>query len=199
IDYRFSKDAPFPAQIHDCKAAVRWLRANAGRYGLDWQHIGVWGTSAGGHLAALLGTTGGVKDLEGNEGNLDQSSQVQAVCDFYGPTDLATLSDPQRRDDPQDAVALLLGGPVNDNLDKAKAASPITYVDKSDPPFLIMHGERDPVVPVSQSKLFYEVLQNAGVESTLRLLPRAGHGFRLTQEIRLQIIAFFAKHLQPPV
>ena len=87
INYRFSQHAVFPAQIEDCKAAIRWLRANAAKYHLDADHIGVWGASAGGHLVALLGTTGGVKELEGKGGNLDQSSRVQCVVDWFGPTD----------------------------------------------------------------------------------------------------------------
>ena len=88
INYRFSQHAIFPAQIQDCKAAIRWLRANAQKYGLDSDHFGAWGSSAGGHLVALLGTTAGVKELEGPGGNADQSSRVQAVVDWYGPTDL---------------------------------------------------------------------------------------------------------------
>ena len=89
INYRLSQHAVFPAQIEDCKAAIRWLRANAAKYHLDPDHIGVWGASAGGHLVALLGTTGGVKELEGQGGNLDQSSRVQCVVDWFGPSDLA--------------------------------------------------------------------------------------------------------------
>ncbi|MHB9026828.1 MAG: alpha/beta hydrolase fold domain-containing protein [Armatimonadota bacterium] len=196
IDYRFSQEVIFPAQMHDCKAAVRWLRANAKKYGLNGARIGAWGTSAGAHLAALLGVSGGVPELEGRLGHPDQSSRVQAVCDFYGPSDLVSLVG-AHGDDPRNAVSRLLGGAVNDNLDKAKAASPLTYVDKDDAPVLILHGDRDSVVPVSQSKLFHEALQKAGVESTLRIVPGAGHGFRLTQAMKTQIIAFFEKHLKP--
>ena len=91
VNYRLSQHAVFPAQIEDCKAAIRWLRANAAKYHIDADHIGVWGGSAGGHLVALLGTTGGVKDLEGNGGHLDQSSRVQCVVDWFGPTDFVEL------------------------------------------------------------------------------------------------------------
>ena len=110
INYRLSQHAIFPAQIEDCKAAIRWLRANAAKYNLDPDHIGVWGASAGGHLVALLGTTAGVKELEGQGGNLDQSSRVQCVVDWFGPTDLTTMGD--EGDKPGSPVALLIGGPV---------------------------------------------------------------------------------------
>ena len=162
VEYRFSKEAIFPAQILDCKAAVRWLRAHAKEYNLDGGRIGAWGDSAGGHLVALLGTSGDVKELEGDVGgNLDQSSRVQAVADWYGPTDFAATSDwlrtdppPQLNRDQQYAVGVmsrLLGGPLRDIREKAVVGSPITYVSKDDPPFLILHGDKDPLVAVSQS------------------------------------------------
>ena len=144
IGYRLSQHAVFPAQIEDCKAAIRWLRAHAMEYGLDPQRFGVWGSSAGGHLVALIGTSGEVKEFEVGA-NLDQSSRVQAVCDYYGPTDFtvfvttpgyeshATVSSPE---------AKLIGGAVKDNKDKAARVNPITYVDRSDPAFLIVHGTR---------------------------------------------------------
>ena len=103
INYRLSQHAVFPAQIEDCKAAIRWLRANAAKYGLDPDHIGVWGASAGGHLVAMLGTTGGVKEFEGTGGNLDQSSRVQCVVDWFGPSDLPTMAG--RHDEPGSPVA----------------------------------------------------------------------------------------------
>ena len=165
IDYRLSSTAPFPAQIEDCKAAVRWLRANAAKYNLDADRIGVWGMSAGGHLAALLGTSGGVPELEGSGDNMQYSSRVQAVCDVAGPVDLLALTNlgPERRF----AIEGLLGGaPI--------AASPIHYVSKDDPPFLIVHGEADRVVPVEQSQRFYEELRKAGVNATLKM-PHVGH------------------------
>ena len=128
INYRLSQHAVFPAQIEDCKAAIRWLRANAAKYHLDPDHIGVWGASAGGHLVALLGTTGGVKELEGNGGNLDQSSRVQCVVDWFGPTDLTTMGG--EHDKPDSPVARLIGGPVQENKEKARKASPLTYVEQ---------------------------------------------------------------------
>ena len=152
IDYRLTGTAPFPAQIEDCKAAVRWLRANASTYRLDPDHIGVWGYSAGGHLAALLGTSGGVPELEGSGDNMQYSSQVQAVCDVAGPADLLAMTNlgPKRIS----AIEGLLGGPLEKDKTKAIAASPIHYVSKDDPPFLIVHGEADRVVPVEQSSDF---------------------------------------------
>ena len=169
IDYRLSGTAPFPAQIEDCKAAVRWLRANASTYHLDPDRVGVWGHSAGGHLAALLGTSGGVPELEGTGDNMQYSSQVQAVCDSAGPADLLAMTNlgPKRTF----AIEGLLGGPLEKDKAKAIAASPIHYVSKDDPPFLIVHGEGDRVVPVEQSQRLYEELRKAGVNATLKILP----------------------------
>jgi len=156
IEYRLSGEAPFPAQIEDCKAAVRWLRANAAKYNLDADRIGAWGHSAGGHLSALLGTSGGVQELEGNGDNMSYSSRVQAVCDVSGPADLLRLyhdaSDASTGTRPKATsyIDALLGGPAEQNKTKAMAASPITYVSKDDPPFLIIHGENDFSVPASR-------------------------------------------------
>jgi acetyl esterase/lipase len=173
IDYRLTSTAPFPAQIEDCKAAVRWLRANASTYHLDPDRVGVWGHSAGGHLAALLGTSGGVPELEGTGDNMQYSSQVQAVCDSAGPADLLAMTNlgPKRTF----AIEGLLGGPLEKDKAKAIAASPIHYVSKDDPPFLIVHGEADRVVPAEQSQRFYEELRKAGVNATLKILPQVGH------------------------
>ena len=122
INYRLSQHAKFPAQIEDCKAAIRWLRANAKTYNLDPDHIGVWGASAGGHLVALLGTSGDVKELEGKEGNTDQSSRVQAVVDWFGPTDLTKMGG--SHDQPNSPEARLFGGPVQENKEKAATSQP---------------------------------------------------------------------------
>jgi acetyl esterase/lipase len=172
INYRLARTAPFPAQLEDCKAAVRWLRANASTYNLDPDRIGVWGYSSGGHLAALLGTTGGVPELEGSGENMQYSSQVQAVCDVAGPTDLLAMANlgPRRTL----AIEGLLGGPPENDKAKAIAASPLHYISKDDPPFLIVHGEADRVVPVEQSQRLYEELRKAGVNATLKT-PHVGH------------------------
>ena len=185
IDYRLSQEAPFPAQIEDCKAAVRWLRANATKYNLDPDRFGIWGTSAGGYLAALLGTSGGVKELEGTGDNLQYSSRVQAVCAVAAPTDLSQFGTGQGEADAisagppptrraQEAVRSLLGGSKNESA-HAAMASPITYVSKDDPPFLIVQGNFDRIVPVEQSRRFYQALKDAGVNATLKILPDQGH------------------------
>jgi len=196
INYRLSQHALFPAQIEDCKAAVRWLRANAKKYNLDTKHIGVWGASAGGHLVALLGTTGSVKELEGTGGNLDQSSQVQCVLDWFGPTDFVKMGGWQGN--PDSPMAKLVGGPVKDRQELAAKANPITYVCKDSAPFLIMHGEEDNLVPMNQSELLDEALRTAGVESTLVRVPKNGHGGPgfTTPENSKKIEEFFDKHLK---
>ncbi len=200
INYRLSQEAKFPAQIEDCKAAIRWLRAHAKDYHLDPDHIGVWGASAGGHLSALLGTTGDVKELEGKDGNLEYSSRVQAVCDWFGPTDFLKMHDAPSQinhDAPAAPEAQLIGGPVQENTQKAAATNPITYITKDDPPFLIMHGDRDPLVPLNQSELLQAALQKAGVETTLYVVRGGGHGTGFgTDEIFKMIGDFFARHLK---
>jgi acetyl esterase/lipase len=196
INYRLSQHARFPAQIEDCKAAIRWLRANASTYNLDPNRFGAWGASAGGHLVALLGTSGDVKDLEGDDGTPDPSSRVQAVVDWFGPTDFTKMGGSHDR--PDSPEAKLLGGPVQENKDKAARANPITYVSKDDPPFLIMHGDKDTTVPFGQSELLLEALKKAGVDSTLRPVRGAGHGGRefTNEENRKLVEEFFEKHLK---
>jgi acetyl esterase/lipase len=176
IDYRLTDVAPFPAQIHDCKAAIRFLRAHAKEYSIDPSRVGVWGASAGGHLVALLGTSGGVKKLDGDFCNTKQSSRVQAVCDFFGPTDL-TAWNSKLPDKLQQALDAFLGGPAKDKAGVARAASPTTYINRGDAPTLIVHGDEDPLVPISQSELFYQDLKKAGVDATYVRVKGAGHGF----------------------
>lgn len=205
IDYRLSGQASFPAQIHDCKAAIRWIRAHARKYGFDPERIGVWGSSAGGHLAALLGTTGDMKEMEGTVGgNLEYSSRVQAVCDFFGPTDLTRireiLVDSERAEHAHNVVEQLLGGPVQENMAKAKAASPALHVTKNASPFLIVHGEQDPTVPLRQSELLADALRQTGVEVTLHVVKGGGHGIGGEfgrPAIEAMITAFLDKHLKP--
>ena len=178
INYRLSGHAVFPAQIEDCKAAIRWLRAHAKDYRLDPQRFGVWGSSAGGHLAALVGTSGDVKAFDVGP-HLDQSSRVQAVCDYFGPTDfMAFVSTPgyERHATANSPEARLLGGPVAKNKDEAVRASPVTYVSRDDPAFLIVHGDKDPVVPINQSQLLHDALERAGVNSHFHTIKGGGHG-----------------------
>lgn len=180
VEYRLSQEAIFPAQINDCKAAVRWLRANAARYHLDPAKFVAWGASAGGHLAALLGASDGVAALEGDVNNLKESSGVQAVVDWYGPSDLLQIGIPEsdiEHNDPGSPESQLIGGAIPENKGKAVAASPITYVSKKSPPFLILHGDKDRSVPFNQSELLDAALKKAGVDSTFIPVKGVGHGF----------------------
>lgn len=203
INYRLSGQAIFPAQIEDCKAAIRWLRANAEKYGLAPERVAVWGSSAGGHLAALVGTSGDVANLEGKVGgNLEQSSRVQAVVDYYGPTDLIAMCKTpgsQRHAAAGSPESKLLGGPVLEQQKQASLADPLTYIDAEDPPYFIVHGADDPVVPKEQSKLLHAALEKAGVSSTLTILPGASHGGPEFSDAALveRVGEFLKKHLKP--
>jgi acetyl esterase/lipase len=198
VGYRLSQHARYPAQIEDCKAAVRWLRANAEKYRLDPERVGVWGASAGGHLAALLGTTGDLRDFDKGE-NLDQSSKVQCVIDWFGPTDFLNYGVPPQLqlDQPGGLVARLLGGTVRSKPDAAKRASSIFFVQQSAAPFLIMHGDRDELVPLQQSEILHAALKRAGVPSTLRVFRGAGHGGPAfsSPEARRTMLEFLEEHL----
>lgn len=197
INYRLIP-AQWPAQIDDCRAAVRWLRFNADNYNLDSNHIGAWGGSAGGHLVALMGTLP-PPDFE------TTTSRVQAVCDWYGPSDLLTMppnvvSETRTKEQvAQSNGAKLLGAPVWTIPEKAMQASAFHQVSSDDAPFLIMHGDADPGVPLLQSEMLHDALKMKGVESTLVVLKGAGHGgkeFR-TEESKQTILKFFEKHLKP--
>lgn len=208
IEYRLSSEAIFPAQIKDCKAAIRWLRANAEEYNINPERIGVWGTSAGGHLAALLGTSGDTPELEGKGGSPSFSSRVQAVTDLFGPTDFNKMSSHEKpwREEPNSPECRLVGGPLHERADLVKMANPITYITPDDPPFLIIHGEKDQVVPFNQSELLYGALMEAGVEATLIKVENGDHGFRPNppgaivkpnlQEIMQIMMGFFDRHLK---
>lgn len=199
INYRLSGHAVFPAQIEDCKAAIRWLRAHAKEYHLDSERFGVWGSSAGGHLVALLGTSGDVKEFDVGA-NLEQSSRVQAVCDYFGPTDFAVFvttpgyESHARADAPE---GKLIGGAVLENKDKAARANPITFVSKDDPPFLIVHGDDDRTVPINQSQLLFAALKGAGVSAHFHTIHGAGHGTGFGgPEIEPMASAFFEAQLK---
>ena len=176
INYRLTGQARFPAQIFDCKAAIRWLRAHADQYHLNGNKIAVWGESAGGQLAALLGTSGGVHELEGNLGANDQDSRVQAVVDWFGPANFLPAGNKDALS--AEAVRALVGllGALPDKAPVlARAASPITYVNKNAPQFLIMHGNQDHLVPLAQSQELDAALKKAGVPSQLIVVNGAGH------------------------
>ena len=196
VNYRLSQHAIYPAQIEDCKAAIRWLRANAKKFNLNPDKVGVAGASAGGHLVALLGTTGDVKELEGAGGNLDQPSRVQCVVDLFGPTDLSKMGG--THDSPKSPEAKLIGGPVQEVKEKVAKANPITFVTKNAAPFLILHGDQDKTVILSQSEMLVDALKKAGVEVRLVVVPGAGHGgpaFMLGDNATA-VGEFFEKHLK---
>jgi acetyl esterase/lipase len=196
VGYRLTDEASWPAQIYDCKAAIRWIRTNAAKYGFDPQRIGVMGTSAGGHLVAMLGTSGGVKELEGDLGpHRDADSRVQCVVDFFGPADLLTMGS-NTTAAPNSPVALLIGGSLQEKADVARQASPVTYVTPDDPPFLMIHGTEDRTVPYAQSEKLHAALLKAGVSSILLKVEGGGHGGFRNPEIERRVRAFFDKHLR---
>jgi len=207
INYRLSQEAPFPAQLHDCKAAVRWLRAHAGDYKLDGEHIGAWGDSAGGHLAAMLGVTGNRPELEGDSGTPGISSRVQAVCDWFGPSDLAFLLQRgpahEAHVDLDSLIAQLIGDSPADHPEKLAAASPTTYAAADAAPFLVMHGDLDDI-PLSQSVLLYEALLRVDARVRLHVVHGGAHLSFMrrptdipwhTAEIDEIVDAFFYEHL----
>lgn len=201
VNYRLSQHARFPAQIEDCKAAVRWLRAHAQQYGLHPDRFGAWGPSAGGHLVALLGTTGHLHSFDVGD-HLDVPGDLQAVVDFFGPTDFLQM-DAHRlpggmlhntADSPE---SQLVGGPIRSHPGLVARANPISYVNASAPPFLIVHGDHDPLVPHHQSELLATALRQAGVPVTCYTVKGGGHGSFRDPQVDELTRAFLAQHLQP--
>jgi len=196
VNYRLSGQAVFPAQIEDCKAAVRWLRANARHHGIDAERIAAWGESAGGHLAAMVGTSCEVNAFDVG-GNLGVSSRVAAVIDFFGPTDFLQM-DAHRlpaglvHDSPDSPESRVIGGPIQENMDKVARANPITYVTEHAPPFLIVHGDADPLVPFHQSRLLESALKAAGVPVTFYTVKGGGHGRFTDPEVPRLVRRFLA-------
>lgn len=194
IGYRLTDTASFPAQLDDCKAAIVWLKSNAKEMGLNASRVVVWGASAGGHLVAMLGTTG--------DASTDQDD-IAGVIDWFGPSELLTMQSQRtlptnlNADAPDSFESRLVGGPLQATAQVAKQASPITHVDSSDAPFLIMHGDRDPLVSITQSRTLHAKLGAAGVSSKLVVLPGAGHGGPafMSEESRNTIGQFLKKHL----
>lgn len=174
-DYRLVPNGRFPTQIEDCKAAVRWLRANAKKYKINPDRIGAVGFSAGAHLACLLGTSDKNDGLEGSGGNPEQSSRLQAVVSFFGPTDFTV---PWEKSAEDTYLIPFLSGTRADRADTYKKASPITYATKDDPPFLFIHGTEDKLVPLAQSKFLAEKLQSVGVSATVIEVKGEGHGWK---------------------
>jgi acetyl esterase/lipase len=191
VEYRLSGEATFPAAIEDCKAAVSFLRLHADKYNLDPNRFGVWGSSAGGHLVALLGTTSDVDEFDTHAVTKKSPATVQAVCNWFGPTDFLRMNDVPGRidhDAAESPESLFIGSPIQQAKAKAQRANPITYISKSDPPFLHMHGEADQAVPLNQSELLHEALQGAGVSSILYRVEKGDHGFRGATESRDELV-----------
>lgn len=200
INYRLSQHAIFPAQIQDCKAAVRWLRAHAAQYHLDPKRFGAWGASAGGHLVAMLGTTGHIDTFDVGE-NLGVSSRIQAVVDYFGPTDFIQMDDhrPPRgmiHNTPQSPESLLVAGSIQEMRGEVARANPIAYVIETAAPFLIVHGDKDPLVPFHQSVLLEAALRKAGVTVQLYTVKGGGHGGFTDPSVDALTREFFAAHLR---
>jgi len=204
IDYRFAYEKRFPAQLQDCKCAIRFLRAHAGKYRLDPKHIGVWGGSAGGNLVSMLGVTGGVKEFEGDGGWEKYSSRVQAVVDYYGMTDFLAIYALAKQGksterflplDGKESISHLLGVKYFENPALCRKASPTTYASKDDAPFYIFHGDQDPLTPWSQGDLLNNVLRRAGVESDFYLVKGGKHGWPPRADVDEKVDKFFDKHL----
>jgi acetyl esterase/lipase len=183
VDYRLSGEAHFPAQLHDVKAAIRWLRARSGELDLDSTRVAVWGESAGGHLSAMAGATSGLAEMEGDVGIRDASSAVDAVVDWYGPTDFAAM-DLQRPSDAEQThgdagspESRLIGASVDVSPDLVALANPCTYVRPGLPPFLVVHGTADRLVPFGQSGLLVAALRRADVPVTFHAVEGADHVF----------------------
>lgn len=180
LDFRQSTDAPFPAMIHDIKAGVRFLRAEAKAYGYDASRIAIAGASSGGHLAALVGVTNGQPELEGTVGHHPEaSSDIQAILDYFGPTNLETIlpqSTPHGLSVRQPALDLLLGGQPEAVAELARLASPVDHVDRNDPPLLIFHGDQDPQVPINQSHELQGAYEALGLDVHFDVVHGAGHG-----------------------
>ncbi len=191
VDYRLTGDAKFPAQIQDCNAALNFLLTNAAAYGIDPRHFVIGGASAGGHLALLLG-------LARNEGafDADPSAKPFAILDFFGPTDLTSVIDEvgqgHGREVQEDLVTRLLGGPLIDHMELARQASPVSYVGKGNAPVLILHGDKDDLVPYAQSQRLHSRLDQVGVRNELITVKDAGHDGPMfeTPKIQEKVISF---------
>lgn len=201
VGYRLAPEHKWPAQIEDVKCAIRSLRASASRYGIGKDRIGVWGPSAGGHLSAMLGTSGPEAGFGDAGGHQDQSARVQAVIDLFGPTDLTSGVWNVSRVTEAEQVF----GTSDPDADVLSRASPVSHVSSDDPPFLIIHGRQDSTVPPSQSVALDSALTEAGVSSTLILVDHAAHGLRPAggvpspgeQQLIQRALSFFGAQLQP--
>jgi len=191
VEYRLSGEAIFPAAIEDCKAAVSFLRLHAGKYNLNPERFGAWGSSAGGHLVALLGTTSDTKDFDTHPVTLKASPKVQAVCNWFGPSDFLRMNDfpgTLDHDSPESPESRFMGVPIQQHPQKTQRANPMTYVSPSDPPFLHMHGDKDRLVPFNQSELLHSALKQCGVQTSLYRVVDGGHGFGGAKDSRADLV-----------
>jgi acetyl esterase/lipase len=193
INYRLSWEAIFPAQIEDVKTAIRWLRANARTYNIDPDRIGVWGHSAGGHLSALLGTSGDRHEVDRHDQGV--STRVQAVVALSAPVNMMKYGW-EHFDDRDKVFEQLFGGPAHEHTNLVRMADPLTYLRSDAPPFLIIHGDHDETVPVEQGDALHHALQAAGIDVTYVRIECGDHGLNgHWPEIEQQALAFFRKHL----
>jgi acetyl esterase/lipase len=195
-DYRLAPKAPFPAAVYDVKAAVRYLRANAGKLGIDPNKVATMGGSAGGHLALFLGVTGNVPEFEGDGPNKEQSSKVQAVADFYGPSDFTKSYG--RSVDAAEVLPLFLGGDANQARQMHLRASPLFWVTPDAAPTLAIQGTKDRYVNPEQSVWIIDRLMAVGVNAELEMIAGADHGFKGADEERaeLRMIEFLGRYLK---
>jgi acetyl esterase/lipase len=194
--YRFCPKETFPAQVHDVKAAVRWIKSHAKDYKADPDHVGAIGFSAGGHLALMLGVTGASDGLEGEVAEGAPDSKIQAVVNYFGPTDLAAKDIPEVS---RPLVRDFLGGTPEEKVKEVKQASPLTYISKDDAPLLTFQGTKDPLVPHSQAAKLADAMTSAGVPGRVELLVGAGHGWggEELSHTQAESFAFFKKYLKP--
>lgn len=183
IQYRVSEQATYPAQIYDCHDAAQWLRENGAKYGIDPTKIGASGESAGGHLAALMGTC-------------ENTPNIKAVCALYPPTDMVKLGREYFKPTRPSAIDLLFGGPIETKLQAAREASPMNHVSSKSPPFYLIHGANDELVKPFHSIDFQKKLQAAGVEAELVIVPNKKHWFSLTDDQISKVAAFFNRHFE---
>ncbi len=209
VEYRVSGEITFPGPLHDVKGAVRWLRANAADYGLDTECIVGWGSSAGAYLLSMAAVTNGIAEFEGTVGgNLEHSSDLAAVIDHYGPTDIAAMAEDtndipgvmEHFGTPASIDTLFLGYVPREHPEDAARASVLTYVNERTVPFLIMHGDADTRLGINQSRRLYDALKREGVDATFHVVPGANHAAPAFEadDMNAIALAFLNRHVREP-